>query len=141
MKIGELAQKTQCNAETIRYYEKIGLLTSPLRTENNYRHYTKAHLERLRFIRNCRSLDMTHEEIRELLSYMDTPSATCEPVTEVITEHLHHVDIRINELTQLRQQLQQLQQACANEGTTTACGILNKISTMPPLPENETHLG
>lgn len=140
MKIGELAQQALCNTETIRYYEKIGLLHAAHRNENNYRFYTTAHLERLRFIRNCRSLDMTHHEIRELLHYIDLPHANCEPVTDVITAHLQHVDIRINELTQLRQQLQLLQKACENEGSTSSCGILNKISTMPPLPENETHL-
>ncbi|NLJ63158.1 MAG: Cd(II)/Pb(II)-responsive transcriptional regulator [Alcaligenaceae bacterium] len=141
MKIGELAQLANCGTETIRYYEKIGLLPPPRRDHSNYRQYHTQHLERLRFIRNCRSLDMTHDEIRDLLAFMDAPQAACHPVTEIITEHLRHVDVRIQELQQLRQQLQQLQHACAHEGTTDDCGILEQISNMTPLPENETHLG
>lgn len=141
MKIGELAQRTHCSTETIRYYEKIGLLPEAYRNTNNYRVYALTHLERLRFIRNCRSLDMTHEEIRHLLNYLDKPTATCEPVTDIITEHLQHVDLRIQELQHLRQQLQMIQQACAHEAENEACGILEQISNMTPLPQNETHLG
>ena len=63
MKIGELAKLTDCPVETIRYYEKENLLPPPARTDGNYRVYTQAHTERLTFIRNCRSLDMTLEEI------------------------------------------------------------------------------
>ncbi|MGL4860686.1 MAG: MerR family transcriptional regulator, partial [Enterobacteriaceae bacterium] len=67
MKIGELAQAANCTTETIRFYEKKELLPKAERTAANYRSYTPAHLERLRFIRVCRTLDMTHEEIRQLL--------------------------------------------------------------------------
>ena len=62
MKIGELARLGQCTIETVRYYEKAGLLPPPGRTGSNYRHYGDAHVARLRFIRNCRALDMTHDE-------------------------------------------------------------------------------
>lgn len=141
MKIGELAEQTNCSPETIRYYEKINLLPAPQRSDNNYRHYGPLHKERLRFIRNCRSLDMTHEEIRHLLQFIAHPEAGCEPVTAVISDHLHHVDVRIEELTQLRQQLLQLKAACAHEHPDQACGILDQISNMDPLPDNETHLG
>ena len=64
MKIGELAQIAQCTVETVRYYEKEGLLPSPARTAGNFRLYGLGHVERLRFIRNCRALDMSHDEIR-----------------------------------------------------------------------------
>ena len=141
MKIGELAQRTNCHTETIRYYEKIGLLPEAQRNENNYRHYRPYHLERLRFIRNCRSLDMTHEEIRHFLGFMDQPEMGCQPVTTLITEHLAHVDARLQELSQLRQQLAELQAACVHEDTVQACRILEKISTMEPLPDANTHLG
>ncbi len=73
MKIGELAKLTDCQVETIRYYEKENLLPEPARSEGNYRLYTQAHVERLTFIRNCRSLDMTLEEIRSLLSLRAYP--------------------------------------------------------------------
>lgn len=140
MKIGELAQQAQSSTETIRYYEKIGLLPKAQRLDNNYRHYTSTHLERLRFIRNCRSLDMTHDEIRQLLSFIDQPDQDCDPVTHLINEHLTHVDIRIKELIRLREQLQQLQNACAQTDHAYACGILEQLSHMEPLPDNSTHL-
>lgn len=63
MKIGELAQVAQCTVETVRYYEKAGLLPETPRTAGNFRVYGPGHVERLRFIRNCRALDMSHEEI------------------------------------------------------------------------------
>ena len=65
IKIGELARRAQCPAQTIRYYEHEGLLPEPIRTAGNYRVYSRAHIERLSFIRNCRSLDMTLDEIRQ----------------------------------------------------------------------------
>ena len=74
MKIGELAKQTNCTVETIRYYEKVGLLPAAMRNqENNYRFYGKKHLEHLLFIRRCRALAMTHEEIQQLLQARDEP--------------------------------------------------------------------
>ncbi len=140
MKIGELAQRAHCSAETIRYYEKIGLLPAALRHDNNYRHYSNQHLERLRFIRNCRSLDMTHEEIRQLLAFIDQPEQNCEPVTQLIHEHLGHVDRRLKELTVLRDQLQQLHTACNQPDSAQACGILEQLSHMDPLPTPHSHI-
>ena len=84
MKIGELAKLTDCQVETIRYYEREGLLPEPARSDGNYRLYTQAHVERLTFIRNCRSLDMTLEEIRSLLGLRDSPQDQCESVPEFI---------------------------------------------------------
>ena len=78
MKIGELAKLTDCQVETIRYYEREGLLPEPARSEGNYRLYTQTHVERLTFIRNCRSLDMTLEQIRRLLNLRDSPQEQCE---------------------------------------------------------------
>ena len=88
MKIGELAKLTDCQVETIRYYEREGLLPEPARSEGNYRLYTQAHVERLTFIRNCRSLDMTLEEIRSLLNLRDSPQDQCESVNALIDEHI-----------------------------------------------------
>jgi DNA-binding transcriptional MerR regulator len=73
MKIGELAQVAQTTVETVRYYEKEGLLPETARTAGNFRVYGAAHLERLRFIRNCRALDMSHGEIHTLLGLTDRP--------------------------------------------------------------------
>eukprot|EP01031_Cornospumella_fuschlensis_P050385 gene50385-61643_t len=86
MKIGERARLTDGPVETIRYYEREGLLPEPSRSEGNYRQYTQAHVERLAFIRHCRSLDMTQQEIRELLRLRDSPEADCTAANRLIDD-------------------------------------------------------
>jgi len=143
MKIGELAQAAQCTVETVRYYEKEGLLEEPARTSANYRSYGVAHVERLRFIRNCRALDMTHDEIRILLVLMEQPVSDCGGVNQLLDEHITHVDTRIAELTQLKRQLGELRQRCQHEQAMDACGILKGLASMEPesRQEKHTHLG
>lgn len=114
MKIGALAQVAQTTVETVRYYEKEGLLPAASRTVGNFRVYGAAHLERLRFIRNCRALDMSHTEIRTLLGLADEPSAGCGAVNAVLDQHMGHVDERIRELMHLKKQLTLLRQRCQN---------------------------
>jgi Cd(II)/Pb(II)-responsive transcriptional regulator len=87
-------------------------LPEPARSEGNYRLYTQAHVERLTFIRNCRSLDMTLEEIRSLLNLRDSPQDQCESVNALIDEHIHHVKARIDGLLALQAQLLDLRQRC-----------------------------
>lgn len=143
MKIGELARKAQCRVETIRYYEQGGLLPKPQRTAANYRHYGPAHLERLRFIRNCRALDMTHEEIRALLRMLDQPTSDCGAVNQLLDEHIAHVDTRIEELRHLKGQLVGLRDRCRSERPIEECGILQGLTDMETeakLPR-PTHLG
>jgi Cd(II)/Pb(II)-responsive transcriptional regulator len=130
MKIGELAQVAQCTVETVRYYEKEGLLAAPERTAANYRDYDGAHLERLRFIRNCRSLGMTHQEIHGLLGLMDQPGSNCGEVNHLLDQHIEHVDERIKELAQLKRQLGELRQQCQSEREVRACGIMHGLAAM-----------
>lgn len=128
MKIGELASKTGCLVETIRYYEKEGLLPDALRDPvNNYRRYTQHHFEVLTFIRRCRVLDMTHEEIRFLLSARADPDASCESVNELIEDHLSHVQEKLIELQALEKQLFELKNSCNMARTTQDCGILQEL--------------
>ena len=142
MKIGQLAEAANCTAETIRYYEKAGLLPPPARNASNYREYGSAHLERLRLIRNCRSLDMTHDEIRSLLQSLDTAAEDCQPVNQLLDEHIGHVDTRIAELQQLRTQLVELRQRCAQGSAVKDCGIIEGLSEMDiPARAAHSHLG
>lgn len=143
MKIGELAHVAQCTVETVRYYEKEGLLPAPARTAANYRSYGSAHVGRLRFIRNCRALDMTQEEIRALLNLIDQPAGDRGAVNQLLDEHIAHVDVRIAELSQLKQQLSELRQRCQSEQAMDACGILQGLAAMETEPRHErhTHLG
>jgi len=102
MKIGQLAQQTGTPVDTIRYYEREGLLPRAARTEGNYRIYDAVHLERLAFIRRCRSLDMTLDEIRTLLKFKDSPLESCSDINVLINEHIEHVAVRIKELKSLQ---------------------------------------
>ena len=130
MKIGELAQAAQCTVETVRYYEKEGLLPAPGRTDGNFRVYGPEHRERLRFVRNCRALDMSHREIRTLLGLTDQPSSDCGGVNTVFEQHIAHVDERIQELQHLKQQLVALRQTCQSANAVDACGILQGLAAM-----------
>ena len=143
MKIGELAQVAQCTVETVRYYEKEGLLPAPARTAGNFRVYGPEHLERLRFIRNCRALDMSQEEIHTLLRLADQPAEGCGAINAVFDQHIVHVDERIRELVHLKEQLGSLRQRCSSEQAVDACGILQGLAAMETeeRPERHTHLG
>lgn len=142
MKIGELAKATDCAVETIRYYERENLLPEPARSEGNYRLYTQAHVERLTFIRNCRTLDMTLDEIRSLLSLRDSPDDACGSVNALIDEHIEHVQARIDGLVALQEQLVELRRRCNTQGSE--CAILQQLETngAVSVPDTEhSHVG
>lgn len=143
MKIGELAKATGTQAETIRYYEAQGLWPEPARTESNYRVYGKQHVARLAFIRHCRTLDMTLEEIQTLLRFKDAPEETCEKVNELLAEHIGHVATRIKELRSLQIELKALRRQCGMRQASAACGILNGLDhasrKAPNLPSTLVH--
>ena len=133
MKIGALAGATQTPVETIRYYEREGLLPQAPRSDGNYRIYGAGHVERLAFVRHCRSLDMTLDEIRVLLRFKDEPQAECGEVNALLDEHILHVASRIRELRQLERQLKTLREQCAGARKAAHCGILNGLA-QPALP-------
>jgi Cd(II)/Pb(II)-responsive transcriptional regulator len=127
MKIGELAAATDISVETIRFYEREGLLPEPKRSIANYRVYTLAHAERLAFIRNCRNLDMALGEVRELLRFKDAPGQDCANVNALLEEHIGHVSQRIRELRVLERELRALRARCAKPGQGKDCGILGGL--------------
>lgn len=128
MKIGELATLTNTKIETIRFYERENLLAEPGRSEGNFRIYGEAHAERLSFIRHCRGLDMTLDEIRVLLRFKDTPTENCLEVNALLDEHIGHVALRIKELRQLEKQLKSLRETCLGGQEAQHCGILNELT-------------
>ena len=145
MKIGELAASTQTPVQTIRYYEREGLLPAPARSEGNYRLYGAQHLERLVFIRNCRTLDMTLEEIQRLLALRDLPQESCAGINSLVDEHIEHVQARIDSLQALRDQLTELRDRCNDPKGAEDCGILRQLNVsggVQPLPDDgHTHVG
>lgn len=130
MKIGELAEATNTRVETIRYYEREGLLARAPRSEGNYRIYGPGHLERLAFVLRCRSLDMPLDEIRVLLHFKDAPHAECGEVNAMLDQHVDRVGARIRELRQLERQLKELREQCARVGEASRCGILNELAQL-----------
>jgi Cd(II)/Pb(II)-responsive transcriptional regulator len=136
MKIGQLASATGTPVQTIRYYESEGLLPNAPRSEGNYRIYDRGHQQRLAFIRHCRALDMTLDEIRVLLRGLDAPHESCDAVNAALDAHIGHVTARVRELNQLRRQLEALRRRCAQAQDAAHCGILQELSTagdtLPP---------
>ncbi|AIJ47075.1 UNVERIFIED_CONTAM: Cd(II)/Pb(II)-responsive transcriptional regulator [Comamonas sp. A-3] len=124
MKIGELSVSSSTPVETIRFYEREGLLPAPARTQGNFRIYESSHLERLQMIRHCRSLDMSLAEVRVLLRFRDDPGAACGDVNALLDAHISQVYERIKELHLLQKQLQDLRKRCGEERTAQHCGIL-----------------
>ncbi|MGE5453204.1 MAG: Cd(II)/Pb(II)-responsive transcriptional regulator [Acidobacteriota bacterium] len=128
MKIGELANLTDTSVETIRFYEREGLLAVAARTSSNYRVYDAPHVDQLIFIRHCRSLDMALDEIRALLSLREKPHDSCEAVNKVLDDHIEHVAQRIQELKALQKQLSALRAQCGHARDVEHCGILSGLS-------------
>jgi len=128
MRIGELAKKAACQVETIRYYEQQKLLPETVRSEGNYRLFGDDHLERLRFIRHCRSLGMTLDNIKVLLRFRDEPEENCGPVDALLDQHIGRVAERIAELKGLETQLRELRGRCECAQTGRECRILEALS-------------
>lgn len=134
-RIGELARATASQCETIRYYEREKLLPAPARTGGNYRLYNQTHVERLTFIRHCRALDMSLQDIRALLRLYDSPAENCAGANSVIDTHIEDVARRIRELNGLKRQLQHLRGLCKQGRAARNCRILNELGA--PLVEPE----
>lgn len=128
--IGKLASATGVNVETIRYYERSGLISPPARTEGNYRSYDMDAVTRLRFIRRTRDLGFSLEQVRALLSISGRQDSSCGTVDVIATEHLTEVDRKIADLTALRRELAEAVASCAG-GTVAECRILEAFSPRP----------
>jgi Cu(I)-responsive transcriptional regulator len=127
MNIGELARAAETNAETIRYYERIGLLPAPPRTSGNYRDYSAAHVSRLSFTRRARDLGFSIDQIRALLGLSDQKNQLCDAVDAVAREHLAEVKRKLADLTALRRELESLIGQCRH-GTIADCRILEALA-------------
>ena len=127
MKIGQLAHAAGTQVETIRFYEREGLLPAAQRNEANYRVYDQRHVQRLAFIRHCRCLDMSLDEIRTLLECKDAPGDNCGEVNHLIDDHIEHVASRIRQLKALERELRALRAGCVSIEPGARCGILSGL--------------
>jgi Cd(II)/Pb(II)-responsive transcriptional regulator len=131
-RIGDLAGSTGVKVETIRYYERAGLLPAPPRSEGNYRLYGDAHQARLRFILHCRTLGLPLAAIRRLLALKDNPKQSCADADQLVDGHLAQVRERIQALQALEAALQQLRRQCGETRAAADWGILKNLSEPPP---------
>jgi Cd(II)/Pb(II)-responsive transcriptional regulator len=131
MKIGELAAAADCDVQTVRYYEREGLLPEPAREASGYRRYAAQHLERLQFIRHCRTLDISLAEIRRLLGYAEAPAESCPAVDALVDEHIARVRRQIESLTALEAQLVALRGQCHGPDGVHACAIIESFMSAP----------
>ncbi|GAB2934033.1 Zn(2+)-responsive transcriptional regulator [Hafnia psychrotolerans] len=128
-KIGELARLANVSSDTIRYYEKQGMMSSTVRNGSGYRQYDDSDLQRLRFIRYAKSTGFTLEAIKELLSIrIDPAHHTCQESKSIVEERLAEVELKLQELMRMRESLRRLSKACCGSAhSSVSCSILEAL--------------
>lgn len=130
--IGAVAKRAGVAIDTIRYYEREGLLPEPLRRASGYRSYNETAISRLRFIRRAKDLGFTLEEIRDLLALSADRHRGVKAVRQRAQQRLASIDARIAELTRIRHGLEQLIEACPGRGDPEHCPILRALADEEP---------
>ena len=128
--IGEVSRLTQVKVETIRYYEKIGIMPNPPRSSGGYRMYSTPHIERLSFVRRSRELGFSQPDVRNLLTLVDDHKYTCAEVQEITAKQLAAVRNRIKDLRKLEKALANMVSEC-DGGDIPECPIIDILSTVP----------
>ncbi len=126
MSIGALSKRTGCNVETIRFYERIGIMPKPARTQGGHRVYTQDHLKRLTFVRRSRELGFTLDQVRNLLSLVDSDDYTCDEVKEMTLEHMGDVRHKIADLRKLERVLNDMVSQC-DRGAVPDCPVVDAL--------------
>lgn len=129
MKIGELSKRSGCSVQTIRYYEREGILSSPERSEGNFRLYSQRSLTELEFVKHCRSLDIALADIKRLIDLKNKPEESCSSVNALIAQQLAMVNKRMKELKALKNELQKMANTCTTDNTVEACGIIRSLDS------------
>ena len=126
MRIGTLAVACNCPAETIRYYEKIGLLPKPVRTANGYRSYDDRHQKWLQFVLRSRALGFTQDEVRRLSNIADQSQPVCADVHQLLVEHIVDVRKKLLDLKRMEKALARLKSKC-QDGTLNDCPVIDEL--------------
>lgn len=128
--IGQLSRQANCKTETVRYYEKSGLMPEPPRSEGGHRIYNLTHAKRLKFIRRCRELGFRLDQIRTLLSFIDEPDHSCGEVKAVAIAQSHEVEQKIGDLLRLKQALDTMVKQCKGKKyPVDKCPIIDVLYT------------
>jgi MerR family mercuric resistance operon transcriptional regulator len=125
--IGVLSKRTGCNIETIRYYERIGLLPAPPRTRGGHRLYDETHLKRLTFVRRSRELGFTLDDVRGLLQLVDGGHYTCAEVRDMTLKHLDEIRSKVADLRRLERVLEEMAAQCTGDDVPE-CPVIDALS-------------
>ena len=128
LSIGELSKQTGVKVVTIRYYEQTEVLPAPARTEGNYRTYSQEHVDRLRFIRRCRDLGFSIEQIRDLLRLSSENTESCSDVCTLAERHLATVEEKLADLQRLASELRRISSSCNGKSPMAECRIIGALS-------------
>ncbi|MDO4223653.1 MAG: MerR family DNA-binding protein [Acinetobacter sp.] len=124
-KIKQLSELLQISVETIRYYEKMGLLSAAVRQNNGYRLFTQHHVEQLNFIKHCRYLDFSLDEIARLIELKNNPTENCRSADDLVKQHLARIDEKIAQLMQMKQEL--LMMNDCQENQSEHCKVIHHL--------------
>jgi MerR family mercuric resistance operon transcriptional regulator len=127
--IGQVARRAGIGVETVRFYERQGLVEQPARKESGYRQFDEGTIARLRFIRRAKELGFTLNEIKELLSLKLDPSTTCAHVKRQAETKIADIQGKIDSLKRMKQALVKLTKACSGQGQTRDCPILDALDS------------
>ncbi|MEH2560401.1 MerR family transcriptional regulator [Bradyrhizobium sp. AZCC 2289] len=130
LSIGDVARRTRVKVPTIRYYEQIGLLPAPSRSDGNRRYYTEDATRRLTFVRHARELGFEIEAIRALLALQDEPDRPCNDIDALAREHLAAIEQKIERLTALRREMKRMLKSCSG-GRAAECRVIEAIGKSP----------
>ena len=128
LSIGELAKETGVKVVTIRYYEQIGVLPPPSRSTANYRAYSPEHSQRLRFIRRCRDLGFSLDQVRDLFRLSAENAPSCAEVCRIAERHLEVIQRKLADLKRLSSELRRISASCNGSSPTGECRILEALS-------------
>jgi len=127
LSIGELAKQAKVNIETIRYYERRGLISEPPRNRSGHRQYPLETLKRTRFIKRCQALGFSLNEVLSILELKMTPDSTCSDMQSRVSEKIKTVEEKIAELNQIKEALRRMLKKCSGKGPIGHCPILEEL--------------
>jgi len=127
---GVLSKRTGCNIEKVRYYERIGLMPDPGRSEGGHRLYAEQHVRRLQFIRRCREIGYAIEEIRTLLDLVDRRESTCAEVRDIAMAHVDEISRKIGDLRRMERTMTSMIKQC-DGGAAPECPIIDALFGAP----------
>lgn len=127
LSIGQVAKRTQVTVETVRFYEKRGLIVAPQRSNAGYRQYPEETVKRVRFIQNAKEVGFTLKDIAELLALRQEPGTSCIDIKLHATKRIQEVDRKIHELSRIRNALERMILTCSGNGAASQCPILEQL--------------